>query len=139
MNNIEKYICLNCRDIGKEDLVRILKQKMAHNLNEEDRFQLGIVNLRLICDKLKSENESEMGFREKLLNDKLEDLKVARQAYHGNVFVGNHCKIVLTNYQLLCSVISDKLDKHVKIIIIIILTQTYSFKHNQLCVPLTIK
>ena len=68
-----------------------------------------------MCDKLKSENESEMGFREKLLNDKLEDVKVARQAYHGNVFVGNHCKIVLKNYELLCGVVSDKLDMHVKI------------------------
>ena len=70
MNNIETYICLNCRDIGKEDLVRILKQKMAQNLNDEDSLQLEIVNLRLICDKLKSENGSEMGFGEKLLNDK---------------------------------------------------------------------
>ena len=33
VNNIETYICLNCRDTGKEDLVRILKEKMAHNLN----------------------------------------------------------------------------------------------------------
>ena len=46
---------------------------MAHGLNEEDDLRLEIVDLKLMCDKLKFENESEMGFREKLLNDKLED------------------------------------------------------------------
>ena len=56
-----------------------------------------------------------MGSREKLLNRKLEDMTVIRQAYHGNVFVGNHCKLVLNKYKTLCNVVADKPDFHHKI------------------------
>jgi len=48
-----------------------------------------------------------MGPLEKMLNDTLIYLKVERQAYHGNVFVGNHCKIILHNYNLICNVLND--------------------------------
>ena len=41
---------------------------------------------------------------------------MVRQAYHGNVFVGNHCKLVLKNHELLCSVVSDKPCIHGKLI-----------------------
>ena len=49
-----------------------------------------------------------MGVHEQRLLDILDEIKVVRQAYHGNVFVGNHCKLVLKNHELLCSVVSDK-------------------------------
>ena len=74
----------------------------------EDILRLEIVDLCLVCDELKAKNSCEMGTREKLLNQKLEDIKVVQQAYHGNVFVGNHCKLVLKHYESLCSVIADK-------------------------------
>ena len=45
----------------------------------------------------------------------LDDIGVKRQAYHGNVFVGNHCKIILAqdrncvfNFSKLCSVLPDE-------------------------------
>eukprot|EP00112_Aurelia_sp_Birch-Aquarium-sp1_P019382 Seg4785.1 transcript_id=Seg4785.1/GoldUCD/mRNA.D3Y31 product="hypothetical protein" protein_id=Seg4785.1/GoldUCD/D3Y31 len=57
-----------------------------------------------------------MGPRERILNSKLEEIKVVRQAYHGNVFVRNHCKLVLKNHGTVCSVISDKTDMHTKFI-----------------------
>ena len=34
-------------------------------------------------------------------------MNVERQAYHGNVFVGNHCVIVLNPYLELTNIISD--------------------------------
>ena len=39
-------------------------------------------------------------------------IKLVRQAYHGNVFVGNHCKIILKNYEKLCDVVSDEPEFH---------------------------
>ena len=41
----------------------------------------------------------------------LDGIKVVRQAYHGNVFVGNHCKIILRNFVMLGDVISRKAPK----------------------------
>lgn len=35
----------------------------------------------------------------------LQSINVERQAYHGNVFVGNHCKLILKNFKLLCNVL----------------------------------
>ena len=44
-----------------------------------------------------------------------DDIGVKRQAYHGNVFVGNHCKVILAkdkngvfNFSKLCSVLPDE-------------------------------
>ena len=45
-----------------------------------------IVELSTICDRLKSESFNKMGNREKLLNKRLDDINVVRQAYHGNFF-----------------------------------------------------
>ena len=39
-------------------------------------------------------------------------IKLVRQAYHGNVFVGNHCKIILKNYEKLYDVVSDEPEFH---------------------------
>ena len=46
----------------------------------------------------------------------LYEIGVKRQAYHGNVFIGNHCKVILAkdknrvyNFEKLCSVLSDRL------------------------------
>ena len=45
---------------------------------------------------------------EKELLKVLDDIKVERQAYHSNVFVGNHCKIILKKFSKLCDVISKR-------------------------------
>ena len=42
----------------------------------------------------------------------LNKIKIACQAYHGNVFIGNHCKIILNNYEKLCDVVSDEPEFH---------------------------
>ena len=38
----------------------------------------------------------------------LDSIKVVHQANHGNAFTGNHCKIILNNYEKICRVLSDK-------------------------------
>ena len=70
----------------------------------EKEFKL----LRDECLRLKSLIEEMVGPTEKNLLKLLDEIKVVRQAYHGNVFVGNHCKIILRNFVMLCDVISRK-------------------------------
>ena len=53
-----------------------------------------------------------IGDHERQLLETLDSIKVVRQAYHGNVFIGNHCKIILNNYEKLCSVVSDEPEFH---------------------------
>ena len=74
------------------------------------------LEIGLFRDLCVSECEEGMGVREQCLLNVLDEIKVERQAYHGNVFVGNHCKLVLKNHQLLCSVVSDKPCIHGKLI-----------------------
>ena len=59
-----------------------------------------------------------MGESEKQLWKILCEIGVKRQAYHGNVFIGNHCKAILAkdknqvcNFEKLCSVLSDRLER----------------------------
>ena len=66
-----------------------------------------VVNVRIKCDNLKTKHNSVVGEREKALNKALEEMKVVRQAYHGNVMVGNHCIVVLKTFQALTTVIND--------------------------------
>ena len=42
----------------------------------------------------------------------LDSIEVVRQVDHGNVFIGNQCKIILNNYEKLCSVASDEPELH---------------------------
>ena len=55
-----------------------------------------------------------MGPLQKELNEVLSSIHVYRQAYHGNVFVGNHCKKILQNYDLLCNVLHRNLEEQTK-------------------------
>ena len=59
-----------------------------------------------------------MGDREKKLLSILDQIGMKRQAYHGNVFVGNHCKVILAkdknqvfNFAKPCSVLTDEVTK----------------------------
>ena len=55
---------------------------------------------------------------EKKLLSILDEIGVKRQAYHGNVFIGNHCQVILAkdknqvfNFVKLCNVLTDKVTK----------------------------
>ena len=86
---LPEYICLTCN--------------LAHSREN-------IVTQRL-C---KQEAYANIGPREESLNLTLTELNVHREVYHGNVFVGNHCKIINNNYEKLIAVIEDKHADHGK-------------------------
>ena len=60
------------------------------------------------CETLKDLIDSNISEYERQLLETLDRIKFVRQAYHGNVFIGNHCKIILNNYEKICHVVSDE-------------------------------
>ena len=64
------------------------------------------------CEAQKDLIAAHTGDTESQLLETLDSIKVARRAYNGNVFIGNHCKIILNNCQKLCSVVSDEPESH---------------------------
>ena len=68
----------------------------------------------IACDNLKARYTKIFGIREKLLNTALDSIKVVRQAFHGNVMVGNHCHIVLKKFKILTHVVNGKPNLDVK-------------------------
>ena len=80
----------------------------------ETEFQLEtqIFPQKSECEAQKELIVAYIGDRERQLLETLDSIKVVCQAYHGNVFIGNHCKIILNNYEKLCSVASDEPEFH---------------------------
>ena len=58
--------------------------------------------------QLKDSIYSNIGDYECQLLETLDKIKGVRQAYDRNVFIGNHCKIILNNYEKLCDLVSDE-------------------------------
>ena len=59
--------------------------------------------------------DSNIGEYEPQILENLDRIKVVHQIYHGKFFIGNHCKLILKNYEKLCDVVSDQpeFDKHI--------------------------
>ena len=79
-------------------------------------LKIAINELTVKCEKLR-QNSGENSMRDLVchLLRILDDIGVKHQAYHGNVFVGNYCKVILGkdrngvfNFSKLFSVLSDK-------------------------------
>ena len=67
------------------------------------------------CKDFRQESGNSMGYFERCLLRILDNIGVKRQAYHGNIFVRNHCKVILAknrdgvfNFNSLCSVLPDE-------------------------------
>jgi len=114
LNSDLLFECLACKGIGSQDLVNFVAGKISDLNKAMPELEDQIRSLNLLCERYKQENAQAVGVRQGQLLSKLDELKVVRQAYHGNVFVGNHCKIVLSRYHILCDVISDQPDMHKK-------------------------
>ena len=80
--------------------------------SELDKLESDIAELKSHCEALKDSIYSNIVDYERQLLGTLDRIKVVRQAYHGNVFIGNHCKIILKNYEKLCDVVSDEPEFH---------------------------
>ena len=81
-------------------------------------MEVDVLALSDICGKYRQDQENSMGESEKLLLQILDEIGVKRQACQGNVFIGNHCKVILAkgknqvyNFEKLCSLLSDRLER----------------------------
>ncbi|XP_065678677.1 uncharacterized protein LOC124819115 [Hydra vulgaris] len=108
--DIEKYECLACQGEDIECLDLYISEKIYFIRAQREVLDTEYIKLQVECEDLEKISKSSMGTHERSLNKALEDMKVER--YHGNVFVGNHCKIVLRNHYKLYSVIDDEAIKN---------------------------
>ena len=113
MNNPEvSYICAQCQHVaengdGPVNRDLLFEKRISELLAEQEQLNNAVVDARRVADDKKAAYNEEAGERELALEAALEGMSVERQAYHGNVFVGNHCHIVLRRYSELTSVIND--------------------------------
>ena len=76
----------------------------------QDKLELD--KLKSHCQALKDSIDSNIGDYVRQLLETLDRIKVVRQAYHGDIFSWNHCKITLKNYEQLCDVVSYEPEAH---------------------------
>ena len=105
--------CLHCRSFITEKSIRdYFVAKSNEKSERKGKLKLDITELKSQCEALKDSIDSNIGDCERQLLETLDRIRVVRQAYHGNVFIGNHCKIILNNYEKLCDVVSDEPEFH---------------------------
>ena len=82
--------------------------------NEVKSLEVAVNELKVKCEKFRQDSKNSMGYSECSLLRILDDIGITRQAHHGNVFVGNHCKVILAkdgngvfNFSKHCSVLPD--------------------------------
>ena len=68
---------------------------MEHLISEKHSFEVEVLVFSDINKKYRQGQENSEGESEKRLLQILNDVDIKRQAYHGNVFIGNHCKVIL--------------------------------------------
>ena len=108
--NFQCLCCLSC--ITEDSIRNYFVAKSKENSERQRKLELDIAELKSHCEALKDSIDSNIGDYERQLLETLDRIKVVRQAYHGNVFIGNHCKIILKNYEKLCDVVSDEPEFH---------------------------
>ena len=109
------YICSKCRELDEYSISDDIACKIESLHDEVKSLEIAVNELTVKCEKVRQESGNSMGDFERHLLSILDDIGVKRQAYHGNVFVGNHCKVILAkdrdgvfNFSKLCSVLPDE-------------------------------
>ena len=105
----DEYNCTDCK--GHEKVSDVINRNIEAFLNEEDALNDIIVESRKKCDDLKAAYVNHVGPYEQALLNALDSLNVVRQAYHGNVMVGNHCHKVLEGFTTLTNVLPHEDDR----------------------------
>ena len=112
------YECLRCQRFSVQEVFQYLEHQIEHLQSEKHYLELEVLALSDICKKYRQGQENSMGESEEQLLKILDEIGVKRQAYHGNVFISNHCKVILAkdknqvyNFEKLCSVLSDRLER----------------------------
>ena len=118
IDRMPTYECLRCQRFSVQEVFQHLEHQIEHLKSEKHSLEVEVLALSDICKKYRQDQEYSMGESEKQLLNILDEIGVKRQAYHGNVFKGNHCKVILAkdknqvyNFEKLCSVLSDRLER----------------------------
>jgi len=106
------FICARCS--GSVCIVDVMGAKLEALSDEQLRLEQVIGGLQIDCERQRHEIDEYIGPHERRLLTSLDKIRVVRQAYHGNVFVGNHCKVILKKYEELLECISGLPDTHRK-------------------------
>ena len=114
LSELDNYCCLSCAVV--EDIVAHLEAKFNSMRIKQAELESQFTALRDRCLQFRLDAEETMGPLELSLLNILDDIKVVRQAFHGDIFVGKHCKIILRNHELLCSVLCAKPDLKAKFV-----------------------
>lgn len=106
----DNFTCPVCKGevTAPEDVIDLQKERVAAHKALVVEKQSDHASKKRALDATYQEVLKSRGSLEKALNEKLEnDLKVKRQAYHSQCFVGNHCKIILNKIDILLAVLPD--------------------------------
>ena len=106
--NRKSYRCLRCQGREREEIGSLIEEKFSQLEERQEIIEGKILELEKECVGYQDQLKDEQGPREKRLLAKLDEIHVVCQAYHGHVFVGNHCKVILKNFDVLLSVLHDK-------------------------------
>ena len=106
---VRLYKCLCCRNIvsNLDEMIPFITSPLEALRDNQAIVEQQFHSLGDECLFFKQQTETTVGDFEKKLLTTLDDLGVNRQAYHGNIFVGNHCKIILNHFVKVCAVISN--------------------------------
>ena len=63
--------------------------------NEVKSLEVAVNELKVKCEKFRQDSKNSMSNFECSLLRILDDIGITCQAHLGNVFVGNHCKVIL--------------------------------------------
>ena len=118
IKHIPSYECLNCQSYSAQDVSKHAGHQLEHLQLEKHSPDVENLALSDILKKYSQDQENSMGDGEKILLSILDEVGSKRQAQHGNVFVGNHCKVILPkdknqvfNFAKRCSVLTDEVAK----------------------------
>ena len=100
--DLEEFRCLT---FHSDDLLTLVEEQKQELRKERETVGAAVLETKTACSKFQETANKSMGNLEVKLNDILRSIKVDRQAFHGDIFVGNHCKIILAKHEYVCSVL----------------------------------
>lgn len=103
--DLEPFRCLTCQGFHSDDLLTLVENQKQELRKERETVGAAVLETKTACSKFQETANKSMGNLEVKLNDILRSIKVDRQAFHGDIFVGNHCKIILAKHEYVCSVL----------------------------------
>ena len=118
IDRMPTYEYLRCQRFSVQEVFQHLEHQIKHLKSEKHSLEAEVLALSDICKKYRQDQENSMGESEKQLLKILDKIGFKRQAYYGNVFIGNHCKVILAkdknqvyNSEKICSVLSERLER----------------------------